>query len=85
MTPEFTLLARPGCHLCDLLAEDLRRLMGDRDFVLQVQDVESRDDWLAEYGLRIPVLMAGDGRELCEVHLNKAAVLAYVQSIAGTG
>lgn len=82
MRPEFILLSRPGCHLCESLAEDLRRFMGARDFVLHVQDVESRDDWLREYGLRIPVLMAADGRELCEASLDEAAVVSYVRSIA---
>ena len=79
MVATLTLLSRPGCHLCEAMETELRSVLASRDYRLHVKDVESRDDWLAEYGLRIPVLLAADGRVLCEARLDQEAVLAYVQ------
>lgn len=78
MKPVLVLFSREACHLCAAMEAELRALLDGRDYELRIEDVESSDEWLRDYGLRIPVLTTADGRELCEVRLNAAAVLHYV-------
>jgi hypothetical protein len=54
-----TLYSRPECHLCELLTEELAPLVGDR-VRLEVVDIGTDPALERRYGLRIPVLMAGD-------------------------
>lgn len=62
-----TLYGTSGCHLCDeardLLGEALHQQGKSIDLVLV--DIADRDESMARYGLRIPVLHhARSGREL---------------------
>ncbi|MDP3856317.1 MAG: glutaredoxin family protein [Stagnimonas sp.] len=62
----YTLLTRPGCHLCeDFEAE----LMAEFEGRLEVETalVDSDPVWSEAYGLSIPVLLAPDGRFVCAV------------------
>ncbi|ROH85959.1 glutaredoxin family protein [Stagnimonas aquatica] len=73
----FTLLTRPGCHLCeDFEAE----LMAEFEGRLEVESahVDSDPAWLAAYDLRIPVLLAPDGSFVCAVQPDFAAVQAVL-------
>jgi Glutaredoxin-like domain (DUF836) len=54
-----TLYSRPECHLCDLLTEELAPLVGNR-VRLEVIDIGTDPGLERRYGLRIPVLVAGD-------------------------
>ncbi|MCC7258028.1 MAG: glutaredoxin family protein [Gammaproteobacteria bacterium] len=58
---ELVLLGRPDCHLCDRLLADIEPLCRAAGATLRVHDVDSRPDWRAAYGLRIPVVL-GDGQ-----------------------
>lgn len=80
---ELRLLSRRGCHLCELMIEELVPLCRG-ELKLAVLDVDSRPDWQDLYGLRIPVLLDGD-RVVCEGRLDRAAVLALLAGISGTG
>ncbi len=64
--------SRQGCHLCELLIEQLLPLARGRADVV-VRDVDSREDWRERYGLLIPVVEM-DGAELCRYELDAAAV-----------
>jgi len=62
---QVVLYSRAGCHLCDdaravLLAERARS-----PFDLEEVDIETSDDLLREYGVRVPVV-AIDGVETFE-------------------
>ena len=57
--------SKPGCHLCEILIEELLPLIRGR-LELEVVDIESRPDWLRDYRTRIPV-----------VEFNSAAVCQY--------
>lgn len=70
--PRIAVYSRRGCHLCELLVEQLLPLARGRAEVV-VRDVDSREEWLERYGLRIPVVEM-DGAELCEHELDAAAV-----------
>ncbi len=73
------LYSRPGCHLCEELAEQLERLLQGR---ADVEIVNIDDDLILKkrYGLRIPVL-AAEERELSAYPLDVEAVEAYLGAV----
>ena len=54
------LLTRPECHLCDEAAA----LLGAAGVAYDVVNIEDSVLLLRDYGVRIPVVRAADGREL---------------------
>ncbi len=72
------LLTRPGCQLCDEFLEELAHAFPALAGSVQTADVDSRPDWRQHYGLRIPVLLAGDGAPLCEGVFDAGAVASYL-------
>lgn len=53
--PALRVYSRQGCHLCELLIEELLPLVrGMLD--IEVRDIDSRPDWLAKYDIRVPVV-----------------------------
>ena len=73
-----TLFSRPGCHLCELALEELEPRCRDAGVLLQVADVDERDDWRNRYGQRIPVL-ATDEQELAAWPIDWSAVASWLQ------
>lgn len=73
---EFVVYSRQGCHLCELLIEELVPLCRGRA-AIRVREVDERPEWREAFGLRIPVLCHGD-RELCSTRLDRDAVLALL-------
>lgn len=71
-TAVFQVYSRAGCHLCEVLIEELLALARGRATV-DVRDVDTRDDWRQEYGLRVPVVEL-EGRFLCQFELDRAAI-----------
>ena len=71
---ELVVYSRRGCHLCELMLEELVPLCRDRA-TIRVLDVDSREDWRRAYGQRVPVLCSGD-REICVAQLDRGALLA---------
>lgn len=71
---ELVVYSRRGCHLCELMLEELVPLCRDRA-AIRVLDVDSREDWRQAYGQRVPVLCSGD-QEISVAHLDRAALLA---------
>lgn len=63
---------RPGCHLCELLLEELLPLVRGQAGV-EVVNVDLDADLREAYGARIPVVEL-DGRELCEYRLDRGAI-----------
>lgn len=76
---EIYVYSRPGCHLCELLIEELAPLLKGR-LVLEVRDIDTRDEWKREYGLRIPVVQYG-GRTVCQYRLDAAAICAILDGL----
>jgi len=64
--------SRQGCHLCEVMIEELLPLVRGR-FEIVVHDIDTRDDWKREYGTRIPVLEY-DGELICQYHLDRQAL-----------
>ena len=70
--PSIRVYSRPGCHLCEELLEELLPLVRGRAQV-SVEDIDSRAEWAAAYGTRIPVVEL-DGDFICQYRLDAAAV-----------
>ncbi len=81
--PIIEVYSREGCHLCEVLIEDLLILLRGRAEV-RVHDVHSRVDWLQKYDIRVPVVEL-DGAVLCEVSLDSDRVLGALAGLADQG
>jgi hypothetical protein len=76
--PKLTLYGRPECHLCEALLADLVPLL-KADVTVETVDVDSSVALERLYGLRIPVLAAGDV-ELSGYPLDRERVRRYLES-----
>ena len=74
----FRLYGRVGCHLCDDMVHSLVELAPDLcfDFI----NVDLSPELAERYGLRVPVLAASDGAEICEYFLDLPALRAYLNN-----
>ena len=72
------LYSRPGCHLCEELAEELAPLLAGRATLTHV-DVSRDPELERRYGLRIPVLAAG-ATELSSYPLDRERVRGFLES-----
>lgn len=81
--PELTVYTRRGCHLCEVLIEELMPLTRGR-VRIHLRDVDRDPELVERYGLRVPVLEA-DGRVLCEARLDHSRVLEYLDQCGAAG
>ena len=70
--PRLQVYSRRGCHLCELLIEELTGMVQGR-FDIDIRDIDSCDAWKARYDLRVPVVMHGE-QLVCEAHLDRQAM-----------
>ncbi len=70
--PVFDVYSRRGCHLCEVLIEELADIVSGRAEI-RVHDVDTRDDWRRAFGLRVPVVKF-DGRKVCEYTLDRDVI-----------
>ena len=78
--PEFVVYSRQGCHLCELLIEELLPLL-DGHGSLVIRDIDSRDDWRDAYDRRVPVLEL-DGTVLSEYSLDRERLAKALRTLA---
>ncbi|MCK5715516.1 MAG: glutaredoxin family protein [Nitrosomonadaceae bacterium] len=71
---------RKECHLCFDMVAALKELQAQYCFHVKLVDVDSNAELLAQYGERIPVLIA-DEEEICHFHLDPIALDAYFAKI----
>lgn len=83
MTIAFTVFSRAGCHLCDVMVEELRALTEGDEVVIDVVDVDSAEALRAAYGVHVPVLMLGD-EEVCRYRLDRGRVEACLSAARRT-
>lgn len=70
--PDIEVFSRPGCHLCEVLLEDLQPMVrGVLDIV--VRNIDAREDWQARYGSLIPVVVYNH-RQVCHHKLDRQAI-----------
>ena len=71
--------SRQGCHLCELLIEELLPMVRGR-LELEIRDIDTRCDWLARYDRRVPVLEYR-GALISEYPLDRDAVFKLLVSL----
>lgn len=71
--------SREGCHLCEELIEALLPLVRGRLGVV-VHDVDTRAEWRATYGERVPVVEY-DGEIVCQYHLDPDALARILSNL----
>jgi glutaredoxin len=80
---EVVVYSRPGCHLCEQALEEIVALGVDgRRFTLREVDIESDESLLRAMLERIPVVEV-DGEVVSELVLDRAALLARLDTVAG--
>ena len=72
------LYSRPGCHLCDAARDVIAAERGHTAFAFEEIDIETSDDLLKEYGVRIPVVTL-DGDERFEIQVDPRAFAELVR------
>ena len=77
---QLDIYSRRGCHLCEVLIEDLLWRVGGR-IEVRVHDIDSRDDWRERYDTRVPVVEY-DGEVLCQYHLDPDALARILERIS---
>jgi predicted thioredoxin/glutaredoxin len=68
--------SRPGCHLCEILVDQLMPIIRGR-LDLEMRNIETNSDWMARFELRIPVVVF-EGEEICHFKLDKEAIARIV-------
>lgn len=66
-------LTRPGCHLCDAVRALVQREVARQSLDLVEIDIDQDDYLVAEYGLRIPVVLSG-GQVLAEGEIGQRSL-----------
>lgn len=56
--------SKPECHLCEGLLEKLETIK-QADWIIEVRDITTREDWFEQYQYEVPVLYqkVGSGAE----------------------
>ena len=77
--PTLHVFSRRGCHLCEVLVDELLPIVRG---VLQVEvrDIDTRSDWRRAYTRRVPVVEF-EGRLICEHRLDRAAIAELCESV----
>lgn len=73
--------SRRGCHLCEVLLEEMLPLVrGVLD--VEVRDIDTRPEWHERYFMDIPVVTFGD-REVCRHSLDREALGELLAGLTG--
>jgi thioredoxin reductase (NADPH) len=78
------LYSRDYCHLCHDMLAALEALRGEPRlcrFDVEVVDVDADPILEAKYNELVPVLVDGEGRELCHHFLDAAKVREYLDKV----
>ena len=81
-SPSLRVFSRPGCHLCEQLVDALLSIARGH-LAVDVVDIETRPDWEARYGLRIPVVEF-DGRFVCQYELDTDAIRRIIEDLSAS-
>ncbi|HWC70938.1 MAG TPA: glutaredoxin family protein [Actinomycetota bacterium] len=76
---QVVLYSRAACHLCDDAREVLVAEQARTPFDLVEVDIDSSDDLVREYGVRIPVVVV-DGVEAFEYSVDPAELAAVLRA-----
>ena len=83
MKPVLYVYSRCGCHLCDLLLEELLPLVRGL-LEVEVRDIDSREDWKQRYDVRIPVVEF-EGEVVSQYRLDRASIETVLAKLGAAG
>jgi glutaredoxin len=72
------LYSRSGCHLCDEARDVIVSVRAREPFAFREIDIETDDDLLREYGIRVPVVTV-DGEERFEIAVDRGELEALIR------
>ena len=75
---KLTLYSRVGCHLCDVMKEQIEKYAGRYSFSLDVVDIDKDERLRAEYDWDVPVLLV-DGEKIAKYRLDEAMLLRRLE------
>jgi len=78
--PGLHVYSRQGCHLCEVLIEELLPMLRGR-LVVEVCDIDTRPDWRAKYDTRVPVVEYEDSL-ISEYPLDRRAISVLLESLS---
>ncbi|MCU1716556.1 glutaredoxin family protein [Pseudomonas sp. 5P_3.1_Bac2] len=79
MFPECQLFGTLGCHLCEVAEAELMPLVA-QGLSVELIDIAEREEWVASYGLRIPVLRRIDSAAELNWPFTGAQILEFLRS-----
>ena len=77
--PTLMIYSRQGCHLCELLIEELAPMIRGR-LATEVCDIDTRAEWRRQYGVRVPVVEY-EGSLVSEYPLDRTAIADLLDSL----
>jgi hypothetical protein len=78
MPPECQLFGTLGCHLCEV-AEAMLMEFVEHGLLVELVDIAENEDWVENYGLRIPVLKRIDSGAELDWPFNADEVVAFLR------
>jgi hypothetical protein len=78
---KLVLYSRVGCHLCDVMKEQIEGLRPRYSFVLDVVDIDRDPALKAEYNWDVPVLTV-DGKKVAKYRLDEAMLVRRLEGEA---
>ena len=72
-----TVYSRRGCHLCEVLIEELLPLIKDK-LELEVRDIDSNPAWHERWSCDIPVV-EHEGKVVCKHFLDRDAITGILR------
>ena len=81
MKPVFYVYSKKGCHLCEILIEQLLELIKDQAEI-HIEDIENSNTLMERYHLRIPVVKYKK-QTLFQYQLNRSVIKKILKSSSG--
>jgi hypothetical protein len=78
------LYTKPGCHLCEVMKQEILAAQCDDLYTLEEVNIESDPELLRRYRFEIPVLSM-DGVEAFKGRLSAGEFRAYLMQIRASG
>ncbi|MCJ7556563.1 MAG: glutaredoxin family protein [Gammaproteobacteria bacterium] len=82
MSRVLTLYSRAGCHLCEVMHEELQPYIDQYRLNLKIVDIDSDDDLLRRYAVKIPVLVL-NGETICQYRLDPGVLSQALKADSG--
>ena len=74
---EFIIYSRQGCHLCDVMKDELEAMAMSKKGTIKLVDIDNDPDLKKRFNNQIPVLFVDDV-EICHYKLNKKNLLRFL-------